>query len=283
MLGREAGMSGPLKKTASFENTLRQVSLFERLSGNELTRLSRLFVELEAQPGEFIVHGADKTTGFYVVRDGSVARVRQTVGRPVQLLARLRRGGYFGELGIFGDGRHMASVRASEPSRLLRITRRDLLAFFADHPEIESAFQLSAAQRHLANVTSLLEISKQHEVRIHLGQPTQLEIGESSVTTAVLENLSLGGLCLTGVPEDWQEGQVVSFGLGLRAGLLQLECRVAWRNGQTVGLVFEKHLPNHDTVIQMAIRVALELKERAGPSAPSAGDSPARALEPPES
>ncbi len=254
-------MSEPFKEAVGFERTLGQVELFKDLDQGQLTHLSRRFVELDVQPQTIIVHDGEETTGFYVVREGSVAMFRQTVGKPVRLLTHLRRGGFFGELGIFGDGRHMASVRASEPSRLLRITRRDLLDFVGDHPEVGHRFELTAVRRHLANVTSLLELSKQHEVRIHLGKPAQLEVGESSARTAVLENLSLGGLSLTGVPEDWREGSTVSFGLGLRAGLLPLKCRVAWRNGQTVGLVFEKQLHNHDTIIRMAIQVALELRD----------------------
>ncbi len=257
-------MSESSKKALGFERALGRVKLFQDLGQGELTRLSRRFVELDAPHQAVVVHDGQKTSGLYVVREGSVAMFRQAVGQPVPLLARLRRGDFFAELGIFGEGRHMASVRASEPSRLLRISRRDLLDFLDDHPRIKDGFQQIAGRRHLANVTSLLELSKQHEVRIHLGQPAQLEVGEGSARTAVLENLSLGGLCLTGVPEDWQTGRAVSFGLGLRAGLLQLNCRVAWRNGQTAGLVFEKHLHNHDAIIRMAIQVAIELREHLG-------------------
>ncbi len=156
----------------------------------------------------------------------------------------------------------MASVRAIEPSRILRITRGDLRDFFGDHPEIEQKLQLAAARRHLANVSALLDLGKRREVRIYLAQPVQLE-AEGVLKAAVLENLSLDGLCLTGTPPEWQAGRDVAFGLGLREGLLRLKGRVLWRREQTVGLRFEKQTLNHDTIIQMAIRVALELKQYA--------------------
>ncbi len=248
------------------EHTLRQVTLFRDLDELQITLLSRRFVAFDVPCNKIVVHDGEKTTGFYVVHEGSVAVSRQAVGQPVQLLARLRHGEFFGELGIFGEGRHMASVRAMEASRILRIDRRNLLDFFGHHPEIEQKLQLAAARRHLANVTALLELGRRHEVRMHLEQPAQLEVGQGSLRPVVLENLSLGGLCLTGVPQYWQEGREVSFGLGLREGLLQLKGRIAWRREQTVGLTFEKLAPNHDTIIQMAIRVALELKEYAGTS-----------------
>lgn len=251
------------ESTGSFEDALRRVSLFQDLNQRELARLSQRFVEIPVPRHALVVRDGEATTGFYVVREGSVAVLRQTVGKPEQLLAHLRQGEFFGELGIFGEGRHMASVRAIEPSRILRISRRDLFEFFGDHPEIEQKLQLAAARRHLANVSSLLELGKRREVRIYLALPIQLEVAAGDLRTAVLENLSLDGLCLTGVPEDWQAGRDVAFGLGLREGLLRLKGRVLWRRQQTLGLRFEKLTPNHDTIIQMAIRVALELKEYA--------------------
>ncbi len=254
-----------------FEAILRRVALFQDLDEHELARLSRRFVELEVPHHAMVVHDGEASTGLYVVREGSVAVFRQTVGKPVQLLAQLHRGEVFGELGIFGEGRHMASVRATEPSHILRITRRDLLAFFGDPPEIEQKLQLAAARRHLANVTAMLELGRRREVRIYLGQPVQLEVAEDTIVTAVLENMSLNGLCLTGAPADWQAGSDVRFGLGLREGLLRLKGRILWRREETVGLLFDKLTPNHDTIIQMAIRVALELKEYAG--TPDAGES----------
>ncbi len=267
-------MSETFKETTGqFEDVLRRVALFQDLDEGELARLSRRFVELEVPRHAMVVHDGEASTGLYAVHEGSVAVFRQTVGKPVQLLAQLHPGELFGELGIFGEGRHMASARATEASRILRIRRQDLLDFFGDHPEIEQKLQLAAARRHLANVTAMLELGRRREVRIYLGQPVQLEVADGHVVTAVLENMSLNGLCLSGAPADWQPGRDVRFGLGLREGLLRLKGRVLWRRDQTVGLLFEKLTPNHDTIIQMAIRVALELKEYAGAAEGTGSDA----------
>ncbi len=260
-----------IESAGRFGDALRRVSLFQDLDEHELARLGRRFMELAVPRHALVVRDGETTTGFYVVREGSVAVLRQTVGKPEQLLAHLHQGEFFGELGIFGEGRHMASVRAIEPSKVLRITGKDLLEFFGEHPEIEQKLQLAAARRHLANVTALLELGRRREARIYLAQPVQIESG-GALTTAVLENLSLDGLCLSGAPSDWQAGRDVSFGLGLREGLLRLRGRVLWRRQQTVGLRFEKRTANHDTIIQMAIRVALELKKYAGAEDDSGGE-----------
>ncbi len=250
--------------TGTFEATLCRVSLFQDLDEHELRRLNRRFVELDVPRHAVVVREGEATTGFYVVRQGAVAVFREAVGKPVQLLARLHAGDFFGELGIFGEGRHTASVRASLPSRILRITRQDLIDFFGDHPEIEQKLQLAAARKHLTNVTSMLELGRRREVRIHLGLPVQLEVAAGAVRQATLENLSLNGLALGDAPAQWQVDEEVSFGLGLREGLLKLEGRVVWRREATVGVMFEKLVPNHDTIIQMAIRVALEMKRADG-------------------
>lgn len=247
-------------EAADFVGDLRHVTLFQDLDERELRRLGRQFVELAVPRHSIIAREGDETVGFYIVRSGTVAVFREAVGKPVMLLARLHRGEFFGELGIFGEGKHMASVRASEASSILRIERQDLLAFFAEHPEIEQKLRLAAARRHLGHVTAFLDLGRRREVRIHLGQPVQLEDASGSIHKAVLENLSLDGLSLTGAPPDWRVGSTVAFGLGLREGQLQLKGTIVWRGEETVGMVFEKLIPNHDTVIQMAIRVALELR-----------------------
>lgn len=243
---------------------LRRVSLFQDLDDREIARLSDRFAELEVPRHQVIAREGDDADGFYVIRRGSVAVFREAVGKPVMLLARLGRGEFFGELGIFGEGKHMASVRASQDSRILKIGRDDLLAFFGDRPEIEQKLRLAAARRHLSQVTAFLDLGRRREVRIHLDQPVQLEIAPGQRHRAVLENLSLGGLSLGDAPASWQAGRTVSFGLGLREGHLQLKGRIVWRLEDSLGMVFEKLTPNHDTLIQMAIRVALELRQNGG-------------------
>ncbi len=211
-------MTEPIDETTGrFEKSLRRVALFRDLDDRELERLNRHFVELTVPRNELIVREGEATSGLYVIRQGSVAVFREAVGKPVQLLARLGPGEFFGELDIFGEGQHMASVRASDDSRILRIDRQNLLTFFGDHPEIEQKLQLAAARRHLANATAHLDLGRRREVRIHLRQPIRLEVAPGSVQAAVLENLSLDGLSLSDAPTDWDIGRTVSFGLGLRA------------------------------------------------------------------
>lgn len=255
-LFRVASGDGP----SAFEEVLRPLDLFEDLDDDELRRLARRFVDLEVPTHGVIAREGEEAAGFYVIRSGAVAVFRDAISKPVQLLARLGRGQYFGELSLYGGGRHSASVRASEPSRILRISRDDFLAFLAEHPATEQKFQHAAARRHAANVAMALEHGRRREVRFRCSHPVVLEMPNGAPRRAVLENLSLGGASLRKAPPEWRVGERVSFALGLREGQIHLVGRIAWRIDDTVGIAFIKTLANHDMIIQMAIRVLLELK-----------------------
>lgn len=53
------------------------------------------------------------------------------------MLARLRDGDFFGEMALLGDQVRTATVEASTPSTLLRLSRRDVLQLAGENPEIK--------------------------------------------------------------------------------------------------------------------------------------------------
>jgi CRP-like cAMP-binding protein len=239
--------------------------LFEGLDPPTLKHLSEGFTECRVEAGEYIFRDGEDADAFFIILRGAMAVFRDVVGQPVQLLARLGAQEFFGELGLFGTGRHTASVRASEESVVLRIGREEFLVLLEDHPRLMEKLQLAAAQRHSANVASTLELGRRREVRIRTDQEVEIELesrsGAVAETLSVrVENLSLGGICLSGAPEPWREGAKVRFYLLLRDNRLPLGGRVVWRRGDSLGVVFTDHDPNHDTLVQLAIRLLVELK-----------------------
>ena len=137
---------GPFKvlRRQADPQDLRSVELFQDLDGSDLERLADWFVELSV-PGQRLILQEGKTSeAFFVIADGAVAVFRDAIGSPVHLLTRLSKGDFFGELGLFVEGRHAASVRASEPCRLLKITKKDLLRFLDDHPRLRGRTLLYA-------------------------------------------------------------------------------------------------------------------------------------------
>ncbi|MCP4653981.1 MAG: cyclic nucleotide-binding domain-containing protein [bacterium] len=237
---------------------LRSTELFRELDDDDLKRLAKWFVKLLVPAEYTIIHEGERSEGFYILHEGSVAVFRDAVGKPVQLLARLERGEFFGELGLFGMAKRTASVRTTEPSCILKITKRDLLTFLKDQPAVKLTLQCSAVRRYSSNIAATLELGQRREVRIRMYHDVTLKTEDGASQMAQLENLSLGGLSLGGAPDRWQPDQPVRFGIDLEGGVLELAGRVVWRIKDRVGVAFTKTLPNHDTLIQVTIRSLLE-------------------------
>lgn len=234
------------------------VALFSDLDDADLERLSRGFVEIRVPADHFIFREGELSDAFYVIREGALAVVRNAVGEPTQLLARLHPGDFFGEIGLLGSSTHSTSVRSSEPSRLLRIPKEEFLPFLDDHPELKAELEMVANQRHGANLAATLKLGHQREVRMRLACDVVLRLEDGTARPARLENLSVGGFCLHGSPPGWQPEQSVRFALELGMGTLRLAGRVAWRRGDAVGMAFSEMSSNHDAIIQLAIRLLLE-------------------------
>lgn len=255
---------GPFKvlRRQADASDLKLVELFRELEEGELERLADWFVELSVPSQRLVLQEGKSSEAFFVIAEGSVAVFRDAIGSPVHLLARLGRGDFFGELGLFVDGRHAASVRATEGCRLLKITKKDLLRFLDDHPSVFHKLQLAAARRHSANLASTLELGRRREIRIRCSNEIAMSLDDGTVHQVLLENLSLGGVCIRQAPENWSVGDDVVFYLGIRENEVRLSGRVAWRRGDSLGLAFIKKSKNHDMIIQMATRLLLELNPR---------------------
>ena len=255
-------MSGPfeVKKAQAAADDLGRVELFRDLDRDELQRLADRFVEIEVESGRLILQQGQPSEEFYVLAEGALAVFRDVIGSPVQLLARLHEGDFFGELGLFIEGQNVASVRASEPSRVLKISKQKLLRFLEDHPPIFHKLQMAAARRHSANMAAALEMGRRREVRIRCRHQVLVKLEDGETHSVVIENLSLGGVCLSGFPEAWGLGDEVTFWLAIRENEIELRGRVAWVRDGSVGVAFVRRSPNHDMILQMATRLLLELE-----------------------
>ncbi len=75
-----------------------------------VSRLQRRHYEA----GEIIIKQGDEADSFYVLVFGSVEVVRERLHRPMQPIATLNEGDYFGEIGLLEGVKRTASVKASE-------------------------------------------------------------------------------------------------------------------------------------------------------------------------
>lgn len=237
---------------------LRQVPLFADLAADELARLDELFVEELVAGNQRVFSHGDDALHFFVIREGTVAIFRDEVGKPVQLLTRLGPGDYFGEMGLFDGFKRSSSARTGTTSWLLKIGKKELLAFLDRHPGVAVKLQVAAARRHSENVITALNLGVRHEVRIRLDKPVTIELSFGLKHPAVIENLSLGGLCLRSAPVSWQKGREVHFSLVYDHDSLPINARVTWRQDDLAGLAFEGTNLDHDLRVQRLLRRLLD-------------------------
>jgi CRP-like cAMP-binding protein len=239
---------------------LRRVPLFQDLDPAELARVAEMARE-ESHPGhELLFREGDAVDAFYLVREGVVTVFRAAQGRPMQILGRLEPGGFFGEMGLLNRARRLASARTLGPTTLLRIAKDDLIALLADNPGLELKLRAEVIRRHGLNVSALLGLAGQRDVRIRLGVPAQIELPDGERLTVEIENLSLGGVALDRVPPGWRSGQEVTFLLGPpgEAPALAVSGTVTWREGAAAGIAFADGKVADEGVIYRALRRFLD-------------------------
>ncbi len=239
---------------------LRQADPFRDLDDPALERLAQSFVEIHV-PAEYpVFREGMEVDAFYVVREGRVVVFRDTVGRPVQLLSRVGPGECFGEFALFTQSPSTISARTSRESRLLKIEKQVLLDFLQAHPTITLKLQMAAAKRHTINAAAALELGQRSEVRIRVNRRVTLTLDDGTSQSAILDNLSPGGMSLKDAPEDWEENDVVRFDLEIQNNALPCMGRVTWVQGDLLGLSFIETSGDHDTRIQQSLRELLAPK-----------------------
>lgn len=235
---------------------LAELPLFRGLDKAAIERLAQMCEERALRKDESLFRQGDAPDGLYVVMTGSIAVFRDTVGKPVQLIARKRTGDWFGEMGLVEDSPRSASARATEPSRLLRMPRASLLRFLDEHPTLALKLQFAAVQRHHENVTAALDLSTSKEVRMRIDREAELEVrGERK--SVRIENLSLGGVSLSGAPDDWKVGQERDVALIFEKHRLEARVRVSWTSRSQTGVSFVATGDDHELEVLQMTRAML--------------------------
>lgn len=243
---------------------LRNVSLFKDLDDEQLRRMEEALRQESLPAKRVIFREGDPVDAFYLVQDGLVTVFREEKGRPLQVLARLEPGGFFGEMGLLNDkARRIASARTALPTVLLRMEKRDLVALLASNPMLELKFRAEVIRRHGMNVSALLGLAGQRDVRIHLRVDAVMTLEDGTEMDVRVENLSLGGVGLSGVPDAWQVKDPVRFDLGMRGepSILKVNGVVTWREGASVGIAFDNETAGNAPLIQRVLRTFLDSRK----------------------
>lgn len=246
----------------SHADFLNEIDLLQELPPDLRGLVSELFHEKRFDDDEVVFRAGDPSTHIYVVRSGTVVLFTDTVGEVVALKAQVGSGGTFGEVGVLqGSGRTL-SARALGQTALLLLEGASLLELARTYDDL--AFRLSkvALQYSFDNRASGVELARRKEARIRVAAEIELRVDGREPVAVVLENLSLGGACLEGLPAEWDVGKetLVSFAVDSTTTLLNVFGRVAWRKNDRLGLVFTGTRPDHE------IRVAGTLARLTRPN-----------------
>jgi CRP/FNR family cyclic AMP-dependent transcriptional regulator len=122
----------------------KKISVLSSFSDNEVRLFTKFLHRREFQTSEVIFKQGDSAYGFYFIFSGSVnvyANPAGVVGEPGDLVIKLERRQYFGEMGLLEEfNRRSATVVAAENTVLLGIFKPDLERMLEQYPVLGAKF-----------------------------------------------------------------------------------------------------------------------------------------------
>lgn len=115
---------------------LAQLSVFEALDEAELRALAQICREYEFEEGAVIAYQRDVADSMIIVQSGRLfARTVDDRGI-VRDTQAYQEGDFFGDIWMFAQAAHPATVKGSESGRLLMISGNDFLPFLEQYPQV---------------------------------------------------------------------------------------------------------------------------------------------------
>ncbi|MGZ3524373.1 MAG: cyclic nucleotide-binding domain-containing protein [Thermodesulfobacteriota bacterium] len=142
--------------------------LFSTLTSGKREELFKRF-RLSKVPEETILfRGGDPSHSLFMIKSGEVEIYTENRHGKRAVLAALKSGNFFGEIGVLLDRPRMAFARTTQPSELLELTKEDLETFALQFSEIRSAWK-EISYRRLTQMKELLsqkDIEKAREAMV---------------------------------------------------------------------------------------------------------------------
>ena len=132
------------RRARSLGARLRAFAPLARLSDTECTTLYRLLEEVRVEPGATVVSRGERADALYLIERGE-ARVPGSA-------TTLRRGDWFGEIGLLTGGPRTADVVATTPLRLLRLPAAGYRRHLHPLPDVDGELTRVALLRAAAQL-----------------------------------------------------------------------------------------------------------------------------------
>lgn len=116
--------------------SLKQICLFKGLSDQDLQKVAAALKEKFYPKGTIIWEEDSVEQGLQIIGYGKVRVTKRTKEGQRQMLANLKEGNFFGELSLLDGRHHSAELEAVDDTKVLVISREDMVRFLEEDPHI---------------------------------------------------------------------------------------------------------------------------------------------------
>ena len=134
--------------------------LFSSLTPEEREELFKRFRLHKVPEKTILFRGGDPSDSLYMIKSGEVEIYTQNRHGKRVILAVLRSGNFFGEIGVLMNRPRMAFARTTQPSELLRLDKEDLEACSLQFSELRSVWKEISYKR----LTQMRELLSQKDI-----------------------------------------------------------------------------------------------------------------------
>jgi cAMP-dependent protein kinase regulator len=138
--------------------------LFSTLTSGEREELFKRFHLRKVPDKTILFRGGDPSDSLFMIKSGEVEIYTENRKGKRAVLAALKSGNFFGEIGVLLDRPRMAFARTTQASELLELTKKDLEACALQFSEVRSVWKEISYER-LAQMKELLSQRDIEKVR----------------------------------------------------------------------------------------------------------------------
>lgn len=121
---------------------LKRVPLFADCSRGELEQIAQIADEIDLNEGKDLTRLGESGREFFVLLEGEA-----DVSRDGEIINKLGPGDFFGEIGLLGGERRVATVTATSPMRLVVLTGAQLRAIESRMAPLGERIRAAMAER----------------------------------------------------------------------------------------------------------------------------------------